>query len=164
MELLTKETLILWCHVLEGNVKNAMLLCHHLRTQRMQEYWSVVVSNTDTALQGDDLIPVAHGFFLTSTYQCVDGSQRETRGIVALRIDSHVQVGHLDVLIYFVLTVYVDDLTQDTHRASHILRLFRRSLYSNANDDLGSHLAGDIDRIVVLQTTIYQHFVSNSDR
>ena len=75
-----------------------------------------------------------------------------------------MQVGDGQVFIILVLTVHVHDLTDDAHGAAHVFCHLRRTLHGDTDDDLGPHLAGDVSRIVILQTSIYEHFVADSDR
>ena len=74
-----------------------------------------------------------------------------------------MQVGDGKVLVEFVLTVHVHDLADDTHCATHVLGRLRRTLHRHADDDVGTHLTGEVCRIVVLQTTVHQHLVAESD-
>ena len=105
---------------------------------------------------------MAHGLFLTATYQRVDGFQCEACGIIALGINGHVQIGHRDVLVYLVFTVHVDDLAQNAHCAAHVLGLLRGALHGHTDHDLCTHLTGDIHGVVVLQTTVDQHLIADS--
>ena len=164
MELLTEESLILRRHILKADLKDAVLLGHHLRAQRMQDFRTEVGLDADARLQGHDLVPVAHGLLFATTYEGIDGFQREACSIVALSIYGHVQVGHLDVIIDLVLTVHVDDLTQNAHGTTHVVGFLRRSLHGDANHDLSAHLTSDIHRIVILQATVNQHLVADSHR
>ncbi len=66
LELLPDEPLSLWCHVLEGIRDDALLLGHHPRTKRMQDYRTERVVDADALLQGDNIVPVAHGLLLAS--------------------------------------------------------------------------------------------------
>ena len=162
MELLTEESLILRRHILKADLEDAVFFSHHLRAQWMIEFRTVAGLDADALFQGHDLVPVAHGLFLTATYKRVDGFQREACGIVSLGVDGHVQVGHRDVVVDLVLTVHIDDLTQDAHGTTHVLGLLRGTLHGDANHDLSTHLTGDIHGIVILQTTVDQHLVADS--
>ena len=163
VELLAQEALVLRCHVLEGDVDDAVLLGHHLGTQRMVFVGAETLVDADALFQRDNLVPVSHGLLLAAAHQRVDGVEREAGGVVALGVDSHVEVGHLDVLVDFVLTVDVDNLTQDAHGAAQVLGTLRRSLHGDADDDVGAHFAGNVNGVVVLQTTVDQHFITYSD-
>ena len=164
MELLAEELLVLRRHILKRDVDDAMLFGHHLRAQRMQYLGTECVVDADALLQGDDFVPVAHGLLLTTAHQGVDGCQRETGGVVALGVYRQMQVGDGEVLVEFVLTVHVHDLADDAHCATHVLGRLRRTLHRHADDDVGSHLTGEVCRIVVLQTTVHQHLVTQSHR
>ena len=75
-----------------------------------------------------------------------------------------MQVGDGQVFIILVLTVHVHDLTDDAHGAAHVFSHLRRTLHGDTDDNLGSHLAGNVSRIVILQTSIDEHLVADSDR
>ena len=107
---------------------------------------------------------MAHSQLLTSADEGIDGSLREAGRAVALGIHLQVQVGDGQVLVELVLTVHVNNLAEDAHRAPYILGHLRSSLYGDANDDLGTHLAGNVGRIVVFQTTVHQHHIADSHR
>ena len=150
VELLTQEPFVLWCHVLERLADDAMLLGHYLRTNGMQDYGLERVVDADALLQGDDVVPVAHGQLLAPSDERVDGGLRETGRAVALGVYLQMQVGDGEVLFHLVLTVHVDNLAQYAHGASQVLGLFGCALHGDADDDVGTHLAGDVSRIVVL--------------
>ena len=155
MEFLTHKTLCLRSHVLESKTSHALFLGKHFRAQRMQDDWVEILVNANTLLQGDDLVPVAHSLFLTTAYQRVDGCRRKAGGIKAFCIYRHMQVGDCQVLVILVLTVHINDLTDDAHRTAHVFGYLRRSLHSDADNDVGSHLAGNVGRIVILQATVH---------
>ena len=75
-----------------------------------------------------------------------------------------MQVGHGEVLIDLILTVHVDDLTENAHRTTHILGTLGCPLHGDTDDNLSTHLASKISRVVVFQTTIHQHLITDSDR
>ena len=130
----------------------------------MQDHGTERVVDADALLQGDNLVPVAHGLLLTTAHQRVDGCERETGGVVALRVHSQMQVGDGEVLVEFVLTVHIHDLADDAHRTTHVLGCLRCALHGHADNDVGTHLTGEVCRIVVLQTTIDEHLVAESHR
>ena len=73
-----------------------------------------------------------------------------------------MQVGNGEVLVELVLTVHVDNLAEDAHRASQLICVLGCSLYGYTDNNLSTHLTGNVGRIVVFQTTIDQHFVADS--
>ena len=74
-----------------------------------------------------------------------------------------MQVGDGEVLVEFVLTVHIYNLADDAHRTTHVLGCLRCALHGYADDDVGTHLSGEVCGIVVLQTTVHQHLVAESD-
>ena len=74
-----------------------------------------------------------------------------------------MQVRNGKVLFDLVLTVHIDNLAEDAKRAFDIICRLCLALHGDANDDVGSHLAGNVGRIVVLQATINQHLVAQPD-
>ena len=75
-----------------------------------------------------------------------------------------MQVGNGEVLVELILTVYVDNLAEDAHGTTDILGYFRSSLYGDTDDNLGTHLAGKVGRVIVFQATVHQHLVTDSHR
>ena len=78
MEFLPEEPLSRWCHILESIASDALLLGHHLRTQRMQDDRTERLVDADALLQSDDVVPMAHSQLLTSADEGIDGCLRET--------------------------------------------------------------------------------------
>ena len=163
VEFLSDEPFVLGFHVLERVAGNALPLGEHLRTQRVENGWTERLAESHALLQADDVVPVAHGFLLTATDERVDGGRREAGRAIALGIYLHVQVGNGQVLVVFVLAIHVNNLTDDAHGVAHVVGNLRGTLHGDADDDVGTHLAGDVGRIVVFQTTVNQYHVTHSD-
>ena len=117
-EFLTKEAFILWCHILKRIAKDAVLISHHARTNRMENLRLVRLLHTDALFQGDELIPMTHGFLLTTAYQRVDSCLREAGRSITLGVHLHVQIGDGYIIVILVLTVYINNLIQNTHRST----------------------------------------------
>ena len=164
MELLAQELLVRRRHILEVIGYHMLFLRHHLRAQRVVNHGAERVVDADALLQGDDLVPVAHGLLLTSANQGVDGLERKAGSIVALGIHTHMYVGDGQVLLHLVLTVHIYYLTDDAHRTTHVVGLLRRTLHSNTYYNISPHLAGYVNGIVILQSAIHQHHVAQSYR
>ena len=161
MELLSEKPLCRRRHIFEGISENALFLRHHLWTQWLQDGGTERLIDADALLQGDDVVPVTHGLLLASTDECVDGCLGKAGRAIALRIDLQVQVGDGEVLLEFILTVHVNNLAENAHRATHVLRTFGGTLHGDTDDDLSAHLAGKIGRVIVFQATVYQHLVTD---
>ena len=104
-----------------------------------------------------------HGGFLAPAYQRVDGYRRETRRAVSLGIHTDQDVRHGFVLFELVHAVEVHNLHQDARRGIKLRGGFQFRRYIDADNDVGTHLAGDVGRIVVAQTTVHQHHAARSD-
>ena len=94
MEFLAQELFILWCHILEGIGYHMLLLGHYLRTQGVINHRTERIIDANALLQGDDLVPMAHGLLLTSANEGVDGFECKTGSIIALGIHTHVYIGN----------------------------------------------------------------------
>ena len=164
VELLANKTFILRCHVLIFPFDDQVLLCHEIRTQRVKGVAFEIITNANLFLQGDNVIPMAHALFLTTTDEGVDGGLGETGRPITLRVDLQMKVSDIKVLIEFVLTVHVNDLTEDAHRATHLVSTLGSTLHSDTNNNLCPHLASDVGRIVILQATVDQHLIANPHR
>ena len=162
MKFLAQETLSLGRHVLEGVSEDALLLRQHLWAQRMQDPGTERLVDTDALLEGNDVVPVAHGLFLASANQRIYGCLRKTGRTISLRVHLQMQVGDGQVLVKLVFTVHINNLAQDAHRAPHVLCTFWVTLYGDTYDNLSTHLAGKISGVVVFQTTVHQHLVADS--
>ena len=75
-----------------------------------------------------------------------------------------MEIGDGQILVVLVLTVHVNNLTNDVHRALHVFGGLRRSLHGDTDNDISTHLAGDVGRIVILQSTIHEHLITQSHR
>ena len=71
----------------------------------------LAVGHSQTMLQRDDLVPMAHGLLLAAPDERVDGVGRKRGRIVAPRVHTEGDIGQLEVVVVFVLTVHVDDLS-----------------------------------------------------
>ena len=90
-----------------------------------------------------------HGFIFTPLDEFVDGVVIEAGGIVTLCVHADGYIGDGQVLIVFVLTVHIDDLTEDADGMSQVIAGFGSPLNGDTNDDVGTHLTGDVGRVVV---------------
>ena len=81
-----------------------------------------------------------------------------------MRVHVHPQVAEGLVFCIFVDTVHVNDLADDFHGARNVFSRLRLAVQCDTDDDLGAHLAGHINGIVVLQTAIDQYHVADSHR
>ena len=77
VEFLSQEPFCLRRHVLERIFGHMLFLGHHFRAQRLQDNGTERIIDADALLQGYDVVPTAHGQFLTATDERVDGSRRE---------------------------------------------------------------------------------------
>ena len=130
----------------------------------MEQSRSERVVDANHLLQCHQLVPVLHCLLFATADERVDGSQGEAGGVVALRVNSHMHIRDTQVIVVFVLTVHIDNLTQDAHRATHVVGYLRLALHRHADDDVSTHLPSDVRRIVVLQSTIHQHHVADTHR
>ena len=94
----------------------------------------------------------------------VDSVVVKTGSIVTFCVHADRYIGNGKILVVFVLAVDIDDLTEDADGVSQLIAGFRSTLNSHANDDVCTHFACDVCRVVVAQTTVNQHFVTNTDR
>ena len=113
---------------------------------------------TKLLAQCHQLVPVFHSGFLAPAYQRVDGYCRETRRAVSLGIHADQDVRHGFVLFELVHTVEIYNLHQDARRGVKLRGGLQFRRHVDADDDVGTHLTGDVGRKVVAQTTVYQHF------
>ena len=105
---------------------------------------------------------MAHGQLFASANERIDGGWREAGRSIALCVHREMQIGDGEVLIVFVLTVHIHNLTDNAHGITHIFSYLRRTLDGDAYDDISAHLAGYVSRIVVLQSSVHQHHVTDS--
>ena len=85
-------------------------------------------------------------------------------GRIAVRINIHPEVGNGFVLVVLVHTVHVDNLAYDFHGARNVLSLFRFAIQRDSDNDFGPHLAGHVNRIIILQAAIDQYHIVDPDR
>ena len=140
---------------------DVLLLCEHLGAQRLVDDGAEAVVNADLLLQGDDFVPVLVAGQFAAIDERVDGLGGEAAGAVAPHVDPHVEVGDGEVVLHLVLTVYIDDLSDDAQRAAQVFGRLGVALHGDADDHLGAHLTGQVGGIVVLQTAVHQHHVAH---
>ena len=107
--------------------------------------------------QRHNLVPMGHGGFLAAAYQRIDGGLRETGGAIAFRIHADVDVRQTLVLLVFIHAEPVGNLCYNLRSRLQLVGRLRHVLDIDANDVVGTHLAGDVGREVVAHTTVYQH-------
>ena len=164
VELRTDEMLVVRGDVLKDKTIDFHLLCQHRRILGGVDFWLEIIADANAPFQGDEFVPMFHGFILTSLDEFVDGVICETGSIEPLCVHTDRHIGDSQVLIIFVLTVHINDLAQDANCMPQIITRLGCTLHRHTNDDVGTHFTGDVGRVVVPQTTIHQHFVANAYR
>ena len=109
----------------------------------------VIVSEPKFMFQRHQLIPVTHRFLLSPPDECVNGCRCEARCAIPLRVHSDSNIGEREVVLIFILTVDVDDLSNDRGIGVDVISCPRGALHGHSDDIVGTHGLGDVSRIVV---------------
>ena len=102
MEFLAQERFVLRCHILETETSDVLARRHRIWLQWMVDDRTERIVDTDALLQGNNLVPMLHGLFLTIAYQRVSSLRCEAGSRELAGIHIHVEVGDGDVLCHFV--------------------------------------------------------------
>ena len=164
VELLPQETLVLRRHVHELIAYDALFVGHDGRILGVEDSRTERRVDADALFQGDQFVPVAHGFLFTATDQRVDGGGRETGSAVAVGIHIHEQIGQRLVLLELVLGVHIEDLGEYALGVPVVIGRHGVVMDGHADHDVGAHLFGDIHGVVVAHAAVDEHQTVDPDR
>lgn len=126
--------------------------------------YHVGVAGVDAVLQGHDFIPVLPCAPLAAYQQTVHRFGVETARIVRFDVGFEVKIYVLQVLRVFVPAEEGGYLVDESHHGGESLHVVRACSEVYAYDDVGSHVAGDVYRKIIVYTAVHQHHTVAYDR
>ena len=105
---------------------------------------------------------MSHGSFFPTTYQRIDSLGRKTDGAVWTRINHHQKVGHSHILFNLVTRTHADIEVHHIEGCCHLVRIGFIADKTYTDDIIGTHLLGQVGRIIVLHATIGQNHITFS--
>ena len=73
-----------------------------------------------------------------------------------------MQVGDGNVVVQLVHAVHVNQLLHDAQRAAQLVGRPQGVCHSGTDHNVGTHFPGNVDGVVVAQTTVDQHLVADA--
>ena len=162
MVLFADKTLIVLVDSLKAEFLHGCGSIHRFHLLMCYGFHFIVRRQTKIALKFHKFVPMSHGSLLATTYQCIDSFCRETDSAVWPRIDHHQKIGDIHVLFNLVASAHANIEVHHIESCCHLVRIGFIADKTHADDIIGTHLLGQVSRIIVLHATIDQNHITFS--